>query len=485
MLGIKYMCLCADCVQDQIPVSPVNIFPNPRSTTANSSAVARYPLASSHSAESSESSSDGARNVALLYLFGSGGGQAFGWHWVNFGNKFKIKPWLAANISINVWKAQHHLILEEDGENEAQTDPSGGQDSFWLQALCPLVTYLMDVAGVPDHLLWRGIFAVGSAGVWLERAEGIAVLAVRHTEMVMRQSWFPNRIHSRSWPKCVEILRLNFQHDPAVVVYCFTPLFCGWFMTRSFERTLAASCSMLNSCKALPWRWLVCCCALWSPRIAKSSLASRVERVDVKNTTKSSKSSTNFAQRLPQPWYCRFRESREKSSNQSTRTLLLPYWRWLGFGGFLGLGVLVNLKEIRLWDHGTIPCSRQFKVDGSQKLMFCLPGTEFIILRNVRDLFSLPENSCSLLYGQNWYFPTIESQFAVGRRCPRLGCLVTSHLKYQQKSNTYDIFVVHILYRNKRRFWKQQSQIPLLWPRLTDSIQFLFSSSMLLPCKVS
>jgi len=64
-----------------------------------------YPLASSHSAESSESSSDGARNVALLYLFGSGGGQA----------------------------------------------------------LCPLVTYLMDVAGVPDHLLWRGIFAVGSA----------------------------------------------------------------------------------------------------------------------------------------------------------------------------------------------------------------------------------------------------------------------------------------------------------------------------------
>lgn len=94
-------------------------------------------------------------------------------------------------------------------------------------------------------------------------------------------------------------------------------------------------------------------------------------------------------------------------------------------------------------------------------------------------------NSCSLLYGQNWYFPTIESQFAVGRRCPRLGCLVTSHRKYQQKSNTYDIFVVHILYRNKRRFWKHQSQIPLLWPHLTDSIQFLFSSSMLLPCKVS
>lgn len=62
-----------------------------------------YPLASSHSAESSESG-DGARNVALLYLFGSGGGQA----------------------------------------------------------LCPLVTYLMDVGGVPENLLWRWIFGVGS-----------------------------------------------------------------------------------------------------------------------------------------------------------------------------------------------------------------------------------------------------------------------------------------------------------------------------------
>lgn len=63
-----------------------------------------YPLASSHSAESSENSGDGARNVALLYLFGSGGGQA----------------------------------------------------------LCPLVTYLMDVGGVPGNLLWRWIFGVGS-----------------------------------------------------------------------------------------------------------------------------------------------------------------------------------------------------------------------------------------------------------------------------------------------------------------------------------
>merc|ERR1719454_2728447 len=50
-----------------------------------------YPLASSHSAESSKNTADGAKNVAFLYLFGSGGGQA----------------------------------------------------------LCPLVTYFMDVAGVP------------------------------------------------------------------------------------------------------------------------------------------------------------------------------------------------------------------------------------------------------------------------------------------------------------------------------------------------
>ena len=58
---------------------------------------------------------------------------------------------------------------------------------------------------------------------------------------------------------------------------------------------------------------------------------------------------------------------------------------------------------------------------------------------------------------------------------PRLGCLVTSHLKYQQKANTYDIFAVHIFYRNKRRFWKHQSQIPLLW-------QIPFSFSFNLTC---
>jgi len=63
-----------------------------------------YPLASSHSAESSKSG-DGAKNVALLYLLGSGGGQA----------------------------------------------------------LCPLVTFILDIAGVPDDLLWRLIFAVGAA----------------------------------------------------------------------------------------------------------------------------------------------------------------------------------------------------------------------------------------------------------------------------------------------------------------------------------
>jgi len=63
-----------------------------------------YPLASSHSAESSKSG-DGAKNVAVLYLLGSGGGQA----------------------------------------------------------LCPLVTFILDIAGVPGDLLWRLIFAVGAA----------------------------------------------------------------------------------------------------------------------------------------------------------------------------------------------------------------------------------------------------------------------------------------------------------------------------------
>mmetsp|Transcript_36964 Transcript_36964/g.85464 ORF Transcript_36964/g.85464 Transcript_36964/m.85464 type:complete len:464 (-) Transcript_36964:159-1550(-) len=63
-----------------------------------------YPLASSHSAESSEKAGDGARNVALLYLFGSGFGQL----------------------------------------------------------LCPLVTYAMDVGGVPHEVLWRWIFGIGT-----------------------------------------------------------------------------------------------------------------------------------------------------------------------------------------------------------------------------------------------------------------------------------------------------------------------------------
>merc|ERR1719215_84974 len=63
-----------------------------------------YPLASAHSAESSKDSNNGARNVALLYLFGSGGGPV----------------------------------------------------------LCDFVTYSLDLAGVPGWILWRVIFAVGS-----------------------------------------------------------------------------------------------------------------------------------------------------------------------------------------------------------------------------------------------------------------------------------------------------------------------------------
>jgi len=63
-----------------------------------------YPLASSHSAESAKNSSNGSRNVGLLYLFGSGGGPI----------------------------------------------------------LCDLVCYLLDVMGLAPNLIWRGIFAVGS-----------------------------------------------------------------------------------------------------------------------------------------------------------------------------------------------------------------------------------------------------------------------------------------------------------------------------------
>jgi len=62
-----------------------------------------YPLASSHSAESAKDSNNGARNVGLLYLFGSGGGPI----------------------------------------------------------LCDLVCYILDVAGLAPYLVWRGIFAVG------------------------------------------------------------------------------------------------------------------------------------------------------------------------------------------------------------------------------------------------------------------------------------------------------------------------------------
>lgn len=68
-----------------------------------------YPLASTHSAESATDADDGARNVALLYLFGSGGGPA----------------------------------------------------------LCDLVTYLLDVGGVPPKYIWRCIFLGGSVLAFL------------------------------------------------------------------------------------------------------------------------------------------------------------------------------------------------------------------------------------------------------------------------------------------------------------------------------
>merc|ERR1719284_594608 len=64
-----------------------------------------YPLASAHSTESTEDSGNRGRNVALLYLFGSGGGPA----------------------------------------------------------LCDLVTYLLDLSGMPSQHIWRVIFAFGAA----------------------------------------------------------------------------------------------------------------------------------------------------------------------------------------------------------------------------------------------------------------------------------------------------------------------------------
>merc|ERR1712190_76949 len=62
-----------------------------------------YPLASSHSAESSDSGK-GARNIALLYLFGSGGGSA----------------------------------------------------------LVVLITYLLDLSGMQPQYIWRVLFGIGA-----------------------------------------------------------------------------------------------------------------------------------------------------------------------------------------------------------------------------------------------------------------------------------------------------------------------------------
>lgn len=63
-----------------------------------------YPLASSHSAESAQDSGNGARNVALLYLFGSGGGPI----------------------------------------------------------ICDLVVYILDASGLSGPAVWRGTFGVGT-----------------------------------------------------------------------------------------------------------------------------------------------------------------------------------------------------------------------------------------------------------------------------------------------------------------------------------
>ena len=98
-----------------------------------------YPLASSHSAESSDKTSDGARNVALLYLFGSGFGQA----------------------------------------------------------LCPFVTYLMDVGGVPHELLWRWIFGVGV----ILSALGLALryFAIQDSQKFVESKQAEQKHHASTW----------------------------------------------------------------------------------------------------------------------------------------------------------------------------------------------------------------------------------------------------------------------------------------------
>ena len=98
-----------------------------------------YPLASAHSAESSEKTSDGARNVALLYLFGSGFGQA----------------------------------------------------------LCPLVTYIMEVAGVPHELLWRWIFGVGV----ILSALGLVLryLTIQNSQKFVESKKAERKHHDSTW----------------------------------------------------------------------------------------------------------------------------------------------------------------------------------------------------------------------------------------------------------------------------------------------
>jgi len=102
-----------------------------------------YPLAASHSAESAKDSSDGGRNVGLLYLFGSGFGQA----------------------------------------------------------LCPLVVYILLSLELSDGAVWRGTFLVGAvfAGIGLV----LRVLTTEDSERFVKAA--QSREASRS--STLEVLR--------------------------------------------------------------------------------------------------------------------------------------------------------------------------------------------------------------------------------------------------------------------------------------
>ncbi len=139
-------------------------------------------------------------------------------------------------------------------------------------------------------------------------------------------------------------------------------------------------------------------------------------------------------------------------------------------------GGLVNLKEIldfyrsleitelislRSWNHPFAHGSSKAMDLGNSFFACQLLNSSVFIARKLMQ----PTLRSKLIFSNDWI--TVFCWQYWCKECPRLGCLVTSRIKYKKKSNTYDIYI-------KRRLWRQQSQIPLLWSHLTDSIQFLF-----------